>query len=173
MPKKIRSLPEGSQLSTTLFDLFVAELILELRIKFPLLKFPEITSIDNLNWIGAFRYVDDMVLTAISSAQLQFMINACEDRAERSRMRINHEKTEVMLFCETPPQRATRIPFTFHITTRFPLSQPPKTLPLKEPPTFKYPGLTLDPTSLCKKPGNTSAAISTQHIKQWLLLPTA
>jgi len=60
-------------------------------------------------------------------------------------MRINHEKTKVMMFYETPPQRATRFPSTFHITTRFPLSQPTRTLPLKEPLTFKYLGLTLDP----------------------------
>jgi len=73
------------------------------------------------------------------------MIDACQDWAERSRMRINHEKTEVMMFYETPPQRATRFPSTFHITTRFLLSQPLQTLPLKEPLTFKYLGLTLDP----------------------------
>jgi len=73
------------------------------------------------------------------------MIDACQDWAERSRMRINHEKTEVVLFYETPPQRATRFPSTFHFTNRFPLSQPPRTLPLKEPLTFKYLGLTLDP----------------------------
>jgi len=60
-------------------------------------------------------------------------------------MRINHEKTEVMMFYETPLQRATRLPFTFHITTRFPLSQAPRTLPLKETPTIKYLSLTLDP----------------------------
>ena len=53
-------LPEGSRLSPTLFGICVAELILglELRAKFPLLEFPEITSIDNLNWFGAFLYVD-------------------------------------------------------------------------------------------------------------------
>jgi len=72
------------------------------------------------------------------------MIDACQDWAERSRMRINHEKTEVMMFYETPPQGATRFPSTFHIITRFPLSQPPRTLPLKEPPTLKYLGLTHD-----------------------------
>jgi len=60
-------------------------------------------------------------------------------------MRINHGKTEVMMFYETPPQRSTRFPSTFCITIRFPLSQPPRTLPLKEPPTFKYLGPTLDP----------------------------
>ena len=73
------------------------------------------------------------------------MIDTCQDWAERSRMRINHEKTEVMMFCETPSQQTTRFPSTFHITTRFPLSRPPQTPPLKEPLTFKYLGLTLDP----------------------------
>jgi len=48
------------------------------------------------------------------------------------------------MFYETPPQRATRLPLLFHITTRFPLSQPPRTLPLKELLTFKYLDLTLD-----------------------------
>jgi len=104
----------------------VAELILELRAKLPLLQFPLITSIDNLNWIRAFLYVNDMVLIARSPAQLQSMIDACQDWAERSRMRINHEKTEVMMFYETPSQRTTRFPSTFHNTTRLPLSQPPQ-----------------------------------------------
>ena len=124
----------------------MAELILELRIKFPLLQleFPQITSINDLNWIGAFLYVNDMVLIARSPSQLQSMIDACQDWTEQTRMRINHEKTEVMMLYETPSQLTTRFPSTFHITTRFPLSQPPQTLPLKEPFTFKYLGLTLD-----------------------------
>jgi len=125
----------------------VAELILELRIKFPLLQleFPQITSINDLNWIGAFLYVNDMVLIARSPSQLQSLIDACQVWAERSRMRINHEKTEVMMFYETPSQRTTRFPSTFHITSRFPFSQPPRSPPLKEPLTLKYLGLTLDP----------------------------
>jgi len=53
----LRGLPEESRLSPTLFGICVAELILELRAKFPLLQFPQITSIDDLNWIGAFLYV--------------------------------------------------------------------------------------------------------------------
>jgi len=48
------------------------------------------------------------------------------------------------MFYETPPQRANRPPLTFHITTCFPLSQPPQTLPFKELLTFKYLSLTLD-----------------------------
>ena len=116
----LRGLPEGSRLRPTLFGICVAELILELRAKFPLLQFHLITSIDDLNWIGAFLYVDDMVLIARSPSQLQSMIDACQDWAERSRMRINQEKTEVMMFYETPSQRTTRFASTFHITTRFP-----------------------------------------------------
>ena len=42
-------LPGGSRLSPTLFGICVAELILELRAKFPLFQFPQITSIDDLN----------------------------------------------------------------------------------------------------------------------------
>ena len=117
-----RGLPEGSRLSPALFGICVAEIILELQAKFPLLQFPQITSIDDLNWIGAFLYVDDMVLIARSPVQLQSMIDAYQDWVERSRMRINHEKTGVMMFYETPSQRTTRFPSTFHITTCFPLS---------------------------------------------------
>jgi len=51
----LRGLPEGSRLSPTLFGICVAEIILELRAKFPMLEFPEITSINNLDWIGAFH----------------------------------------------------------------------------------------------------------------------
>ena len=60
----LRGLPEGRRLTPTLLDICVAELILELRVKFPLLQFPQITSIDDINWIGAFLNVDDMVLVA-------------------------------------------------------------------------------------------------------------
>jgi hypothetical protein len=54
----------GSCLTPTLFGICATELIHELRTKFPELKFADITSIDDFNWIGAFLYVDDMVLIA-------------------------------------------------------------------------------------------------------------
>jgi len=79
----LRSLPEGSRLSPTLFGICVAELKLDLRAKFALLQFPQITSIDDLNWTGVFLYVDDLVLIARSPAQLQYMIDACQDWALR------------------------------------------------------------------------------------------
>jgi len=125
----LRGLPEGSRLSPTLFGICVAELILELRATFPLLQFPHITSIDDLNWIGAFLYVDDMVFIARSPAQLQSRIDACQDWAERSRVRINHEKTEVMMFYETPPT-GHQIPL--HFSHHHPF--PPLTTPSTPPP---------------------------------------
>jgi len=88
----LRGLPAGSRLSLTLFGICVAEVILELRAQFPLLESLQITSIDDLNRIGAFLYVDDMVLITRPPAQLQSMIDACQDWAEQSRMRISHEK---------------------------------------------------------------------------------
>jgi len=45
----LRGLPEGSHLSSTFFGICVAELILELKAKFPLLELLEITPIDDLN----------------------------------------------------------------------------------------------------------------------------
>ena len=57
-------IPDGSRLSPTLFGICAAELIHELRAKFLELKFADITSIDDFNWIVAFLYVDDMVLIA-------------------------------------------------------------------------------------------------------------
>jgi len=75
----LRGLPELSRLSPTLFGICAPELNLELRTKFPELKFDDITSIDDFNWIGAFLYVDDMVLIARSSTQLQHMIDAYQE----------------------------------------------------------------------------------------------
>jgi hypothetical protein len=73
------------------------------------------------------------------------MINAVQDWADRSRMQINTEKTEVMAFFETPAMKAARTSATFVITFRFPASKPPRHIQLKEPPTFTYLGLQLDP----------------------------
>ena len=102
-------------MSPTLFGICVSELILELRTTYPDLTFPDITAVDDLNWVGAFLYVDDMVLIARTAAQLQRMINSCQNWAERSRMKINETKTEVMVFYENPTQQALCQPATFTI----------------------------------------------------------
>ena len=143
----LRGLPEGSRLSPTLFatPICAAELIHELRTKFPDLKFADITSIDDFNWIGAFLYVDDMVLIARSPTQLQYMIDACQEWSERSRMKINNDKTKIIVFYETLAQLASRHPSISWLTPRFPLNNPPNPLPLGEPKEFTYLGLKLDP----------------------------
>jgi len=141
----LRGLPEGSYLSPTLFGICTAELIHELRTKFPQLKFDEITSIDDFKWIGTFLYVDDMVHIARSATQLQHMIDAYQEWSGRSRMKINHDKTKIMVFYETSAQRASRQPSHFWLTPRFPLNNPPTPLPLDEPKDFTYLGLKLDP----------------------------
>jgi len=86
-----------------------------------------------------------MVLIARSATQLQHMIDACQQWSERSRMKINHEKTKIMVFHETPAQQASRQPSHFYLTPRFPLNKPPTPLPLDEPKDFTYLGLKLDP----------------------------
>ena len=39
----------------------------------------DLRNMPDLNWIGAFLYVNDMILIARSPAQLQSMIDACQD----------------------------------------------------------------------------------------------
>ena len=130
----------GADLAQPLFGICAAELIHKLRAKFPELKFTDITSIDDFNWIGAFLYVDDMVLIARSATQLQHMIDACQEWSERSRMKINNDKTKIMVFYESPAQQASRHPSSFWLKPRFPLNNPPNPLrlPLDEPKEFTY-----------------------------------
>jgi len=134
----LRGLTEGSRLSPTLFEICAAELMHELRTKFPELKFADITSIDDFNWIGAFLYVDDMVLIARSATQLQHMIDACQEWSEHSRMKINNDKTKIMVFYESPAQQASQHPSSFWLKPRFPLNNPLNPLPLDEPKEFTY-----------------------------------
>jgi len=138
-------LPEGSQLSPTLIGTCAAELIHELRSKFPELKFADITCIDDFNWIGAFLYVNDMVLVTQSATQLQHMIDACQEWSERSSMKINNDNTKIMVSYETLAQRASQHQLLFWLTSRFPLNNSPNPLPLDEPKEFTYLGLKLDP----------------------------
>jgi len=61
------------------------------------------------------------------------MIDACQEWSERSRMKINNDKTKIMVFYETLAQRASQHPSFFWLTPRFPLNNPPNPLPLDEP----------------------------------------
>jgi len=60
-------------------------------------------------------------------------------------MKINHDKTKIIVFYETPAQGASRQPSHFCLTPRFPLDNPHTPLPLDEPKYFTYLGLQLDP----------------------------
>jgi len=82
----LRGLPEGSRLSPTLFGIFVADLVHELRAKFPhaiiylgrhppnpYTLSPSTTHI----WIGGLLYVHDLALMSTCSRELQVMLHVC------------------------------------------------------------------------------------------------
>jgi len=110
--------------------------------------------------------VDDLVLIATSAQELQDMIDVCQAWCERSRLQINNDKTKIMGIYET--LRSSRTLATFVVTSRFPLSRPATQTHLKEPDTFIYLGLKLDPV--------LSMDPATQHIKKkinWAYLTIA
>jgi len=53
----LRGVSEGSRLGPTFFGIFVADLILELRVQFPIAT---ITHNGGVRWIGGNLYVDDL-----------------------------------------------------------------------------------------------------------------
>ena len=94
------------------------------------------------------------------------MMDACQAWCERSRMQINIHKTKIMVFYET--LCSSCIPAHSFVTSRFPLSRPTTQTHLKEPGTFIYLGLKLDPI--------LSMDSATQHIKKktnWAYLTIA
>ena len=155
----LRGVPEGSRLSPTLFGIFVADLIHELKVKFPNAT---ITHSGQAKWIGGILYVDDLCLISTNAHELQMMINACQTWSEKARMQLNASKTKVMCFHETTQARATRkrprskkgtrtCPAPFHILSRIPDCTNPhhastphpgfKSTPLVEEQEFNYLGL--------------------------------
>ena len=138
--KILRGLPEGSKLSPILFNIFLSELLLELKTKFP----HETTEgTPGPVWSGALGFVDDLCLVSRSPHELQRMIDTCQKWCEKSRMKINVEKTKVVIF--TPPSTSFRYqpppPYTWQLTSSFPH---PSAQNIEVVPTFKYLGVTLD-----------------------------
>ena len=169
----LRGVPEGSRLSPTLFGIFVADLIHELRDKFPNAT---ITHNGGIRWIGGILYVDDLCLISTDAHELQMMINICQTWSEKARMQLNADKTKIMCFHETTQVRNTRKkprrtqgqnvwPAPFHILSMFPdytnSDTRPHThpgflsTPLQEVTQIDYLGLRLDPM-LTMKPAVAS-----------------
>jgi len=166
----LRGLPEGSRLSPTLFGILVADLVHELRAKFPhaviylehqppnphTLRPGSTTHIG----IGDLPYVDDLALMSTCPCELQSMLHACQHWSIRNRMQINTDKPKIMAFFETPDllrlgvrarggqhQPSPTMP-TFHVYSPFPTSNP-RSYPIHKVSQFEYLGLILDPNSLC------------------------
>ena len=90
-----RGIPEGSKLSPALFNLFIAELLSELGVRFPLAT---TRTREGRTWVGALAFVDDIVLVSRNPYELQAMLNFCQEWCERSRMQINVAKIQCPCF---------------------------------------------------------------------------
>ena len=132
----LRGIPEGSKLSPSLFNLFVAELLTELNSRFP---DADTFSLGGRSWTGALAFVDDIVLVTRDPHQLQAMLNVCQNWCERSRMKINITKTNTMTFFPDDSSRS----LSWHLTRRFPSPHQDTLTPVS---CFKYLGVPLDDT---------------------------
>jgi len=82
----LRGVPEGSRISPTLFRIFVADLIHELRVQFPTAS---ITYNGSVRWIGGILYVDDLCLISPDARGLQRMINTYQTWIEKASLGCN------------------------------------------------------------------------------------
>jgi len=154
----LRGLPEDSRLSSTLFGIFVADLIHELQTKFPHAVINLAPGLQHNGttqiWIGGLLYVDDLALmsTCPRDSEPQAMLHVCQEWGVRNRMQINTQKKKVMAFFETPSLQKARggqhqpgptLP-PFHVYAPFPTSSPCSYL-ITEVLQFEYLGLIFDP----------------------------
>jgi len=98
----LRGVLEGSRLSPTLFGIFVADLIHELKVQFPNAT---ITHNGEVRWIGGILYVDNLCLISTDVLELRMMINTCKTWSEKARMQFDADKTKIMCFPHKPAMR--------------------------------------------------------------------
>ena len=155
----LRGLPEGSKLSPSLFGIYVADLILELRRRFPNATVAHGSAAPV--WIGGILYVDDLALISTDPDELQAMLDVCQNWSERTRVQINAGKSKIMVFHEPSDEHAKRLrrptsrsggvktrlpPTSFHPRHHFPRSLPAdqRVTNLEEVKEFTCLGLCLD-----------------------------
>ena len=103
----LRRVPEGSRLSPTLFGIFVADLIHELKVQFPNAT---ITHNGGVRCIRGILYIDDLCLISTDALELQMMINRCQTWSEKARMQLNAAKTKIKCFETTQARNARKRP---------------------------------------------------------------
>jgi len=102
-----RGLAEGSALSPRLFSIFLGTLLRKLKTAFLL---STCQGHDSRPWIGGLAYVDDLCLCSRCPEELNKMITFTQQWAEDNGAKINYgkEKSEVIVFNETPEQKKER-----------------------------------------------------------------
>lgn len=94
-----KGVPQGDSLSPILFTLFINDFETTLRQK-ELFGIPLNSTTDILTLL----YADDIIILANSQVDVQNKLNALEEYTRNKNLKINTDKTKIMLFTEEDPQ---------------------------------------------------------------------